>query len=130
MPKTKREEIAAFVGLLALLEGVFFDMSDFRRHNYNKNLVTRVVKALVDSGVLKKVRDRRNYVLTEEFLGAVKEEIRRKTPASGIHQFPSVNVFDAGGIENWTEHEFELYVDEMRQLRRRLSGNAPVIPNP
>ena len=122
MPKTKREEIAAFVGLLALLEGVFFDTRDFRRHHYNKNLVTRVVKALVDSGVLRKIRDRRNYILTEEFLDMVKEEIRRKIPASGIHQFPSLNVFDVAGVETWTEHEFELYVDEMRKLQHRLSG--------
>jgi hypothetical protein len=122
LPRTKREEIAAFVGLLAMLEGVLFDMGDFRRRHYNKNLVTRVVKALVESGVLKKVRDRRNYVLTERFLGILKEEIRRKTPVSGIHQFPSLDVFDVGGIENWTEHDLDVYVEEMRKLRCRLSG--------
>ena len=130
MPKAKREEVAALVGLLALLEGVFFDMRDFRRLPYDKSLVTRVVKALLDSGVLRKIRNRRNYVLAEDFLGMIKKEIRTKTPASGIHQFPSLDVFDMGGIESWTEHEFEQYVGEMRKLRRKLSEKRTPMLNP
>ncbi len=123
MPKTKREEIAALACLLALLEGVFFDTKDFRRLPYQSALVTRVLRALVQSGILKKIHDRRNYVLTEEFLDTLKDQIRRKTPESGIHQFPSLNVFYVGGMENWTQHEFDAYVGEMKERWLDLSGN-------
>ncbi len=121
MAKTKREEIAALVSLLVLLEGVFFDTQDFRRLPYDKSLVSKVLRALVSSGVLKKIRARRNYLLTDGFLDVVKKQIQRKAPASGIHQFPALDVFSVSGMGNWTQHEFDLYIGEMRERWRHLS---------
>jgi hypothetical protein len=121
MPKTKREEVAALVTMLALIEGVFFDTRDIRRLPYHKNLVTRVLSSLMESNVLMRIHDRRNYILTDEFRETLKREIHRKTPGSGIHQFPSLDVFYVGGMEDWTEHEFEIYVSEMRDMWHRLS---------
>lgn len=109
--------------LLVLLEGVFFDMRDLRRLSYGKSKVTRVLKVLVNSGVLEKVRDRRNYLLADGFARIVKEQIRRKTPLSGIHQFPSLDVFSVSGMGNWTQHEFDLYVGAMRERWRSLSAS-------
>ena len=121
MPKSRREEVAALIALLALLEGVFFDTRDFRRLPYNRNVTNRVLKALLDSKVLMRLHDRRNYVLTDEFREMLKREVQRKTPLSGIHQFPSLDVFYIGGMEDWGEHEFETYVSEMKVMWRRLS---------
>ncbi len=116
-----REEVAALITSLALIEGVFFDTRDFRRLPYESTLVSRVLKSLVDSRVLMKIHDRRKYVLTDLFLETLKKEVQRKTPESGIHQFPSLDVFHVGGMADWTEHEFEIYVGQMRQMWRRLS---------
>ena len=68
-----------------------------------------------------KIHDRRNYVLTQEFCETLKREVKRKTPNSGIHQFPSLDVFYIGGMEDWSEHEFELYVGGMKDMWQRLS---------
>jgi len=121
MPKSRREEVAALITMLALLEGVFFDTRDFRKLPYQYNLTTRVLRTLVDSKVLMRIHDRRNYVLTDEFREMLKNEVKTKTPASGIHQFPSLEVFYVGGMEDWSEHEFDTYVSEMKSMWRRLS---------
>jgi hypothetical protein len=116
-----REEVAAMITMLALLEGVFFDTRDFRRLPYDRNLINRVLKSLLDSKVLTRIHDRRNYVLTDEFRETLKREVQRKAPRSGIHQFPALDVFYVGGIEDWSEHEFESYVGEIKAMWRRLS---------
>jgi hypothetical protein len=84
-------------------------------------LVSRVLKSLLDSKLLMRIHNRRNYVLTNQFRDTLKREVQRKTPLSGIHQFPSLNVFYVGGMEDWSEHEFETYLAEMREMWRRLS---------
>lgn len=121
MPKSRREEVTALIAMLALLEGVFFDTRDFRKLPYHYNLTSRVLRSLVDSKVLMRIHDRRNYVLTDEFREMLKNEVKAKAPASGIHQFPSLEVFYIGGMEDWSEHEFESYVSEMRAMWRRMS---------
>ena len=121
MPKSRREEVAALLTMLALLEGVFFDTGDFRKLPYHYNLTSRALRSLVDSKVLMRIHDRRNYVLTDEFREMLKHEVKAKAPASGIHQFPSLEVFYVGGMEDWSEHEFETYVNEMKAMWRRLS---------
>jgi hypothetical protein len=123
LPKTKREEVAALIAMLALVEGVFFDTHDFRRLPYHRVLVNRVLRSMTESNVLMKIHDRRNYVLTQEFRETLRREVERKVPHSGMHQFPSLDVFYVGGLENWGEREFEVYVGAMRDLWLRLSRN-------
>jgi len=135
LPRTKREEVAALITLLALLEGVFFDTRDIRKLPYKPALVSKVLKSLLDSNLLVKIHGRRNYILTDEFRETLKKEVRRKTPGSGIHQFPALDVFYVGGMEDWGEHEFEIYVSQMRDMWLRLSrdrGSAthPSAPEP
>jgi hypothetical protein len=124
VPKTKREEVAALIALLALIEGVFFDTHDFRRLPYQGDLVSRVLKSLIDSGVLLKIHDRRNYVLTPEFRETLKREVGEKRPLSGIHQFPALDIFYVGGMQDWSEHEFEVYVGGMRDMWQRLARKS------
>jgi hypothetical protein len=121
LPKTKREEVAALITILALLEGVFFDTRDVRKLPYDPKLVSKVIKSLLESNLLVKIHSRRNYILTDVFRDTLKKEVLRKTPSSGIHQFPALDVFYVGGMEDWGEHEFEIYVNEMREMWQRLS---------
>jgi hypothetical protein len=121
LPKTKREEVAALITTLALLEGVFFDTRDVRKLPYDAKLVSKVIKALLESNLLVKIHSRRNYILTDVFRETLKKEVLRKAPSSGIHQFPALDVFYVGGMEDWGEHEFEIYVSEMREMWQRLS---------
>src|ERR1022692_2366380 len=76
MPKSRREEVAALITMLALLEGVFFDTGDFRKLPYHYNLTSRALRSLVDSKVLMRIHDRRNYVLTDEFREMLKNEVK------------------------------------------------------
>ena len=80
MPKTKREEIAALVTLLALLEGVFFDTRDIRRLPYKPALVSKVLKSLLDSNLLVKIHGRRSYILTDEFRETLEEGSSEEDP--------------------------------------------------
>ena len=130
MPKTKREEVAALITILALLEGVFFDTRDVRRLPYNPKLVSKVIKSLLESNLLVKIHSRRNYILTDEFRETLKKEVLRKAPSSGIHQFPALDVFYVGGMEDWGEHEFEIYVSEMREMWQRLSRSRRPVALP
>jgi hypothetical protein len=122
--------VGALIVLLALLEGVFFDTRDFRKLGYQSALVSRVLRSLVDSKVLMKIHDRRYYVLTNEFRETLKLEVQRKTPKSGIHRFPSLDVFYVGGMEDWSEHQFGVYAGEMKSLWRRLSRSRAQTPYP
>jgi hypothetical protein len=121
LPKTKREEVAALITTLAMLEGVFFDTRDVRKLPYDAKLVSKVIKSLLESNLLVKIHSRRNYILTDAFRETLKKEVLRKAPSSGIHQFPALDVFYVGGMEDWGEHEFEIYVSEMREMWQRLS---------
>jgi hypothetical protein len=94
-----------------------------RRLPYNRVLVNRVLKSLTESKVLMKIHARRNYVLTKEFRETLKREVERKTPRSGIHRFPSLDVFYVGGMEDWDDREFEVYVKAMRDMWVGLSQN-------
>ena len=107
MPKSRgREELSVLVGLEVLLEGVAFDSHDLRKLQYSQTLVTKVLKSLQHSGVLERVNARK-YLFTDKFSGLLKEEILRKTPRSGLMQFPAMTVFDMCGIESWTESDVD-----------------------
>ena len=124
LPKTKREEVAALITLLALIEGVFFDTRDLRRLPYQPE--TRQQSPQVTSGVECADEDTRQAKLRADSRVPRDAEARgsgEEAPCSGIHQFPSLDVFYVGGMEDWSEHEFEVYVGGMRDMWQSLSRN-------
>ena len=121
MPRSMREALAALIGLEVLIEGVFFDSHDLRKLPFRPSHITRVLSALLNSGVLERVNTRK-YVFTDEFLGLLKKEVLGKMPRSGIIQLPATTVFDACGIESWSEHELEQFVEGLRKHWLDLSG--------
>ena len=121
--KRRREELALLVGLEVLLLGIAFDSHDLRKLPFRQSQVTRVVKALMDAGVLTRIGTRQKYLFTREFLGTLKEQVLQRTPRSGIIQFPVMTTFDACGVEQWSEQEFDRFVRTLREhwqsLRRK-----------
>lgn len=97
-----------------LVQGVFFDSSSMRELPYNERLVTRVFRVLADSGVVAKSTRRGKYLLTDEFLGAVKAVIAKGMRRQIFVPLPDLAVFDVAGIETWTEEEFDLYTSKLK----------------
>jgi hypothetical protein len=115
VPKSSgREELSVLIGLEVLTEGIAFDTSDLKKHRFSSTLVTKVLRSLRQSGVLERVNARR-YLFAEGFSGVLKEDILRKTPRSGLMQFPTMAVFDICGIEGWTERDLESFVRRLRE---------------
>ncbi|HEV2138031.1 MAG TPA: hypothetical protein VGR53_04260 [Nitrososphaerales archaeon] len=122
MPKSRRrEELAVLIGLEVLAEGVSFDSHDLRKLPFQPAHVTRVLRALMNSGVLERINSRK-YLFSDRFLGVVKEEILGKTPRTGILQFPTMTIFDICGVEYWSERELEHFVRRLREHWLDLSG--------
>ena len=124
MPKNRRrEELALLVGLEVLLLGIAFDSHDLRKLPFRQSQVTRVVKALMDAGVLTRIGTRQKYLFTREFLSILKEQVLQRTPRSGIIQFPVMTTFDTCGVEHWSEQEFDRFVRTLKEhwqsLRRK-----------
>ena len=122
----RREELAVLVGLEVLLLGVSFDSHDLRKLPFRPSQVTRVVKTLLDAGVLTRIGKKQKYLFTEEFRNLLKEQVLQKTPRSGIIQFPVMSAFDACGVEHWSDQEFDRFVrtlkDHWLSLRRKQSA--------
>ena len=81
MPHSKREEVAAVITLMVLLEGVFFDARKLSKLPYERSLVWRVMKALVATGVIVKVR-KGKYIVADGFADMLGREVTWKMPAA------------------------------------------------
>lgn len=111
-----REALAAVIVTEMLIQGVFFDSRRARRLPFNRMLITRVLRSLVESRVIEKSKPRRKYVLTNEFLNAIKGDVTRTMPRKLFIHCPDAAVFEVSGIDSWSEQEFELYVKDLRKL--------------
>lgn len=121
MPKSRqREELAVLIGLEVLAEGVSFDSHDLRKLPFQPAHVTRVLRALQNSGVLERINARK-YLFTDEFQGLLTSEILAKTPRSGILQFPAMTIFDVCGCEGWSERELDQFFKRLKEHWLALS---------
>jgi len=109
-----REELSLLIGLEVLIEGIAFDSHDLRKLPYRPAFVTKVLKTLREEGVLERVNTRK-YLLREEFVKTVKEEIMAKVPRNQLMQFPVTTIFDMCGVESWSEQELEGFVTRFRE---------------
>lgn len=128
LPKSTRERLAAMIAIEMVVQGVFFDSRSLRGPSFNERQVTRVLDALIDSRVITRSMPRMKYVLTDQFLDAVKSEVTRLMPRRLFIHYPDLGVFDISGIESWSQEEFELYMKELKKhwLARRLGGRKSV----
>ena len=127
MPKSRgREELSALIGLEVLLEGIAFDTHDLRRLKFSSALITKVLRSLQQSGVLQRVNTGK-YLFADNFSGAMKDRILRKTPRNELMQFPSMTVFDMCGIECWTERDLEYFTRRLKQHWSSLIVKADML---
>jgi len=114
MPHSKREEVAAVVTLMVLLEGVFFDARKLSKLPYERSLVWRTMKALVAAGVIVKVR-KGKYIVADGFVEMLRKEVTWKMPRGALISVPSLRVFDVSGVASWNEDELEVYITWLRR---------------
>ena len=130
MPHTKREEVAAVISLMVLLEGVFFDSHKLSKLPYERSLVWRVMKALVAAGVIVRVR-RGKYVVADGFAEMLRREVTWKMPRGPLVSFPSLRVFDVSGVGIWNEDELEVYITWLRRhwMTLHLPDSGKKVPD-
>jgi hypothetical protein len=125
VPKSRgREELAVFIGLGVLAEGVAFDSHDLRKLPFRPAFVTKVLMSLRQAGVIERVNTGK-YLFTSQFMDTMKEEILRKTPRSGLIQFPTMAVFDMCGIDGWNQSDMENFVWRLKEHWKKVVPNHP-----
>ncbi len=128
MPKSRgREELAVFIGLGVLAEGVSFDSHDLRKLPFRPAFVTKVLMSLRQAGVIERVNTGK-YLFTSQFMDTMKEEILRKAPRSGLIQFPTMTVFDMCGIDGWNQSDMENFVRRLREHWKKVVPDHPHDP--
>jgi hypothetical protein len=124
VPKSSgREKLSLLIGLEVLTEGIAFDTNDLKKHGFSHSLVTKVLGSLRQGGVLERV-NLRKYLFADSFSRILKEDVLRKTPRSGLLQFPTMAVFDMCGIETWTEHDLDDFVRRLKQHWEAARGSS------
>jgi hypothetical protein len=128
VPKSRgREELAVFIGLGVLAEGVAFDSHDLRKLPFRPAFVTKVLMSLREAGVIERVNTGK-YLFTSQFMDTMKEEILRKAPRSGLIQFPTMTVFDMCGIDGWNQSDMENFVRRLREHWKKVVPDHPHAP--
>ena len=119
MPKSKREELTAFLTLEILIEGLSSEVRNLRKIPFSPALVTRVIRALQDAKVIDKINHGK-YIFNNEFLKSVSMDVFPRMPRAGLAQYPVMTVFDVCRIEEWSDDEFEAFLKHLRYHRAEL----------
>jgi hypothetical protein len=98
-----------------LTQGVYFDSRSIRGLPVRQRTIDRALRALIRSGVVAKSKARTKYLLTDEFLDALRQETTRGMPRGTFIHYPDLSVFDVCGIGEWSGEELEAYVERLRQ---------------
>ncbi|MDG7006633.1 MAG: hypothetical protein JRN06_00145 [Nitrososphaerota archaeon] len=124
MKRLNRDAVTAMIVIEMLTEGVYFDIHAIRKLPVSKDLVTRTLKALIAAGVVTRSRARSKYLLTDEFLDALRQEIAGRMPRGSFIHHPDLAIFEVCGISDWSADEIKEYVDRLNQrwiLRKGFS---------
>lgn len=124
MRRLNRDAVTAFIVIEMLTRGVFFDSRSAYSLPVSKSLVRRAFRALRAAEVVTRTRARKKYILTDQFLEALRQEITRGMPRGAFVRYPDLSVFDVSGVESWSAEELEAYVARLRQrwmLRKGVS---------
>lgn len=119
MPKSKREELTAFLTLEILIEGISSEVRNLRKIPFSPALVTRVIRALQDAKVIDKINYGK-YIFNNDFLKSVSMDVYPRMPRGGLVQYPVMAVFDLCRIEEWRDDEFEAFIKHLRHHRAEL----------
>lgn len=115
LQRLNRDAVTAIMAVEMLVQGVLFDSRGIYGLPVNKKMVTRALRALIGAGVVSKSRTRTKYILTDEFLEAIRQAITKGMPTGAFVHYPDLSVFDMCGIGDWTTEELETYMAKLRQ---------------
>lgn len=108
-----------------LTQGVYFDSTNAYRIPASKGIVWRAMKALESAGVVQRSRARKKYLLTDEFLEYMRQEITKRMPRGTFLHHPDLTVFEVCGIGDWSAEELNAYVKRLTDrwmLRKGVSA--------
>jgi hypothetical protein len=115
LAKFSRDTLKALIVVEMLTQGVYFDSRRVRALPVHRNMISRAMNALMGAGVATRSRARNKYLLTDEFLDALRQEITRGMPRGTFVRFPDLSVFDICGIGEWSGEELDSYLSRLRQ---------------
>lgn len=124
LQRLNRDAVTAWLVLEMLAQGVVFDSRNVRRLPVDQSMIDRALRGLIKAGVVTRSEIRTKYLLTDQFLEALREEITRSMPRGDFVHYPDLSVFDVCGIGSWSAEELETYMARLRQrwtLRRSFS---------
>jgi len=109
LQRLNREAVTALIVAEMLTQGVFFDSRSLLRIPANRRAIFRSLHALIKAGVVTKSKARTKYLLTDEFLEVLRQEITRGMPRGNFVHFPDLSVFEVCGIGSWSADELQSY---------------------
>ena len=118
LQRLNRDAVTAFIVLEMLVQGVVFDSRSIRKLAVAQSMVKRAFRGLGRAGVITKSGPRTKYLLTDEFLEALRHEVTRGMPRGAFIHYPDLSVFDMCGIGDWTAEELDTYVARLRKRWR------------
>jgi hypothetical protein len=116
LPKSKREQLTAFLTLEILIEGLSSEVRNLRKLPFSPALVTRVIRTLQDAKVIDKMSYGK-YIFNDEFLRSVSTDVFPRMRRSGLIQYPAMTVFDVCRMGEWSDQEFELFLQRLKDHR-------------
>jgi hypothetical protein len=124
LQRLNKNAVTALLVLEMLTQGVVFDSRSVRRLPVDQSMIDRALRGLIKAGVVTRSEIKTKYLLTDEFLEALRREITRSMPRGDFVHYPDLSVFDVCGIGSWSAEELETYVARLRQrwtLRKGFS---------
>jgi hypothetical protein len=129
LPKSRREQLTAFLALEILIEGLSSEVSNLRKLPFSPALVTRVIRALQDAKVIDKVSYGK-YAFSDDFLRSVSMDVFPRMRPSGVITYPAMTMFDLCRMGEWSDQEFELFLQRLNdhryilQMKKKIGDHA------
>jgi hypothetical protein len=115
LQRLNRDAVTAIIVTEMLTQGVVFDTRTILRLPVPKGMIYRALKGLKRAGVVTRSEARTKYLLSDNFLEGIRQEITKDMPRGMFIHYPDLSVFDVCGIEDWSAQELETYVAKIRQ---------------
>ena len=125
MKRLNRDAVTAMIVIQMLAEGVYFDSASAYRIPAGKGIVWRTMKALESAGVVARSRARKKFLLTDEFLEYMRQEITKRMPRGTFVHHPDLTVFEMCGLGDWSAEELNAYIKRLTDrwmLRKGVSA--------
>jgi hypothetical protein len=115
MKRLNRDAVTAMIVIEMLAQGVYFDSRRIRSLPTAQSKIDRAFRGLIKAGVVEKTKTRTKYLLTDEFLDGLRQDITKGMPRGTFIHHPDLTVFEISGIGSWSAEELSAYVERFTQ---------------